>query len=90
MYLGRPWRPYAMTLYMNTQLPAVIRSEGWDNWGNAANEQTARYMEYNNTGAGANTAKRAGWSKILSAAEVAEYSLEKVMREWKPEQFKSE
>jgi pectin methylesterase-like acyl-CoA thioesterase/acetyl esterase/lipase len=85
MYLGRPWRPHAMTLFMNTQLPVVIRPAGWDNWGNAANEQTARYMEYNNTGAGAATAKRVKWSKVLTDTEAEEYTLEKVMREWKPD-----
>ncbi|MDR0811960.1 MAG: hypothetical protein LBN23_06805 [Paludibacter sp.] len=41
-------------------------------------------MEYNNSGAGANTSKRAAWSRILTAAEVAEFTLENVMKEWKP------
>ncbi|GHT38067.1 hypothetical protein AGMMS49965_00320 [Bacteroidia bacterium] len=80
MYLGRPWRPYAMTLFMNCQLPENINSAGWDNWRNEENEKTARYMEYNNTGKGAATNQRARWAKVLTAKEAAAYTLEKVMK----------
>ncbi len=34
VYLGRPWRAYAMTLFMNCHLPQGITPEGWDNWRN--------------------------------------------------------
>ncbi len=78
-YLGRPWRSYAMTLYMNCQLPKGIRSVGWDNWKNAENEKTARYMEFNNTGPGADTSGRT-WSKVLTKKEAAEYTLENVLK----------
>jgi pectinesterase len=78
-YLGRPWRSYAMTLYMNCQLPKGIRPVGWDNWRNAENEKTARYMEYNNTGKGADTSVRT-WSKVLTKKEAAEYTAENVLK----------
>jgi len=78
-YLGRPWRAYAMTLYMNCQLPKGIRAIGWDNWKNEANEKTARFMEYNNTGEGAVTTGRT-WSKVLTAKEASAYTVEKVMK----------
>ncbi len=87
MYFGRPWRPYAMTVFMNTYVPAEIRPEGWHNWDKASNEQTARYMECNNFGPGAGTAKRAGWVKILMSDEASEYTLANVMQseeEWSP------
>lgn len=84
MYLGRPWRSWAMTLFMNCDLPEGIRPEGWDNWRNPENEKTARYMESGNTGAGAKTDGRAGWARQLTAAEAARYTLENVMKEWKP------
>lgn len=71
VYLGRPWRPYGYTLFMNCELGAHIRPEGWHNWGNADNEKTARYLEYNNTGAGAANAKRASWSRQLTKKEAA-------------------
>ena len=68
-YLGRPWRPYAYTLFMNCELGGHIRPEGWHNWGKESNEKTTRYIEYNNRGAGANTSKRCAWSKQLTKKE---------------------
>lgn len=88
LYLGRPWRPYAMTLFMNTELPEGILSEGWNNWRNPENEKTARYMEYNNTGKGCATSKRVKWAKVLSKKEAEEYTLKHVMKgydNWFPE-----
>jgi pectinesterase len=89
VYLGRPWRPYASTLFMNCNLPAGINPEGWDNWRNAENEKTARYMEYNNRGAGAGTSQRAAWIKLLTDREAKEFQVEKVMTlldGWNPAQ----
>lgn len=88
LYLGRPWRPYAMTLFMNTELPEGILSEGWNNWRNPENEKTARYMEYNNTGKGSATSERVEWAKVLSKKEVEKYTLKHVMKgydNWFPE-----
>lgn len=80
VYLGRPWRPYAYTLFMNCDMGAHIRPEGWHNWGKATNEKTARYMEYGNTGPGASTAKRAPWSHVLSKKEAQRITLEEVFQ----------
>ena len=88
VFLGRPWRPYAYTLFMNCELGKHIRPEGWNNWGNKANEQTARYLEYNNTGEGANSKKRTNWSHQLTKKEAAQVSLRNVFRlekNWIPE-----
>lgn len=68
-YLGRPWRPYAYTLFMNCELGSHIVTVGWNNWGNKDNEQTSRYYEYNNRGAGAKTEGRAPWSRQLTKKE---------------------
>ncbi len=78
VYLGRPWRPYAYTLFMNCQMGGHIRAEGWHNWGKTDNEQTARYLEYNNTGAGATTGARAPWSRQLTKKEAARITPETV------------
>ena len=71
VYLGRPWRPYAYTLFINCELGSHIVAEGWHNWNNADNEHTARYMEYNNRGAGASPGQRVSWSHTLSKKEAA-------------------
>lgn len=88
MYLGRPWRAYAMTLFMNCSLPKGIKPEGWDNWNSEANEKTARYMEYNNKGEGAVTDNRVKWTKILTSAEAKEYTVQNVLSgcdNWNPQ-----
>ena len=72
VYLGRPWRPYAYTLFMNCEIGSHIVPAGWHNWGNKDNEQTARYLEYNNAGPGAATKERAAWSRQLTKKEVKE------------------
>lgn len=79
VYLGRPWRPYAHTLFMNCEIGGHIRPEGWHNWGKETNEQTTRYEEYNNTGAGAATAKRAAWSRQLKKKDVSGITIENVL-----------
>ncbi|MDR0574064.1 MAG: pectin esterase [Tannerella sp.] len=80
LYLGRPWRQYAMTLFMNCELPESIVPQGWHNWGKEENEKTVRYMEYNNSGPGAATTQRVGWSKILTAKEARKYTIKNVMK----------
>jgi pectinesterase len=81
VYLGRPWRPFAYTLYMNCDLGRHIRPEGWFNWSNPENEKTARYLEYNNTGAGAKTSNRVGWCRQLTKKEAAKITLSEVFKE---------
>lgn len=77
LYLGRPWRDYGYTLFMNCDLCKEIRPEGWHHW-EEHREKTARYMEYNNFGEGAATDKRVSWSRQLSKKEAATITLENV------------
>ena len=79
LYLGRPWREYAYTAFINCELPKQIRPEGWHNWGRAENEQTSRYCEYGNKGEGANLDKRVSWSKKLTENEPQTITYENVM-----------
>ena len=81
VYLGRPWRPYAYTLFMNCELGSHIVPVGWHNWNNTDNEKTARYLEYNNTGEGAKTPERAPWSKQLTKKESAQVTLANVFKQ---------
>ena len=75
VYLGRPWRPFAATIFMDCELGKHIRPEGWHNWNNAKNEETARYAEYGNNGEGASTKNRVKWSKQLTKKEAAKVTL---------------
>lgn len=84
VYLGRPWRPYAQAVFLNCDLAAMIKVEGWNNWGKTSNEQTAFYAEYKNKGTGSLTEKRVNWSKQLNDQEAAEYTVEKIFKGWVP------
>ena len=77
VYLGRPWRDYGYTLFMNCELPRQIRPEGWHHWREEA-KKTARYLEYNNHGEGADTRQRVSWSRQLTAQEAKQVSLMRV------------
>jgi pectinesterase len=78
LYLGRPWRANAKTVFIRCDLPKTIAPEGWDNWNNAENEKTVFYAEYKNTGSGAAIAQRAKWTKQLNDKEVKLYSVKNI------------
>lgn len=78
-YLGRPWRDYAQTAFLNCEMAEVVRPEGWHNWGKPFAEKVARYAEFQSTGPGANAAARVPWSRQLTADEAKEFTIEKVL-----------
>lgn len=88
VYLGRPWRDYAQTVFLNCRMSKVVKPEGWHNWSKPNAEKTAFYAEYHSTGAGANPQARVAWSKQLTDSEAAKYSLQQVLGgkdNWNPE-----
>lgn len=84
-YLGRPWRPNAKVVFINTEMGAHISPVGWNNWNSAENEKTVFYAEYKSYGPGANPAGRAKWSKQLTANKARKYTLKNVFGNWIPE-----
>jgi pectinesterase len=87
MYLGRPWRDFAAVTFLNTEMPAAIRPQGWHNWDQPKRESTARYAEFGSTGPGANPAGRVKWARPLSESEAAALTPEKVLAgsdDWRP------
>jgi pectinesterase len=83
VFLGRPWRPYAKTVYINCELGSHILPEGWNPWKGDAmfpdKEKTAYYAEYGNTGAGASRTERVTWSRQLTAEEVKLYTVKNIL-----------
>ena len=74
VYLGRPWRPFARTVFLECEMGDHIRREGWHNWNKKDAEKTSFYAEYGNYGPGAPTGGRAGWSHVLSDRQAREYA----------------
>lgn len=75
VYLGRPWRPYAKTVFINCELGKHITPEGWKAWSNKDDKTTTFYAEYKNYGKGANTDNRVKWANILTDKETSEYEI---------------
>ncbi|KAA9332495.1 pectin esterase [Hymenobacter busanensis] len=82
--LGRPWRPYAKTVYLQCELGRPIAPEGWDHWGKETNKQTAYYAEFQSRGPGAASKQRVPWSHQLTEDEAKLYTLPNVLHGWDP------
>lgn len=82
--LGRPWRPNAKVVFLNTEMGAHIISTGWGNWKNPENEKTAYFAEYNSTGPGANAKGRVAWAHQLTKAEAKQYTLKAIFAASEP------
>ena len=86
-YLGRPWRDYAQTIFLFTEMSSNVRSEGWDNWKKSYAEKVSRYAEFGSTGPGANPTARVPWAKSLSEAAALALTAQKVLSgndDWNP------
>ncbi|MEK4286699.1 pectinesterase family protein [Paenibacillus sp. FSL P4-0502] len=88
--LGRPWREYGSSTFINTEMGAHIRATGWHEW-YEGRSKTARFSEFLSYGEGANAASRYSWSKQITAEEAAAYTIEAVLGGsdgWNPQQSK--
>lgn len=79
VYLGRPWRDHAQTVFINTEMGPHIKKEGWHNWSKPHAEKTAFYAEYGSKGPGASEKGRVKWAKRLSNKQLAEYTVEQIL-----------
>jgi pectinesterase len=81
-YLGRPWRAYGATIFLNTEMSEVVRPVGRHNWTVPEREKTARYAEFNSGGSGAQTQARVTWARQLTEAEANAITLQKALGDW--------
>jgi len=73
VYLGRPWREFAKTVFLHCQLGEHIHPEGYTDWNKP--HEALLYAEYGCTGPGAAGA-RAPFARQLSAQEAKEMTYE--------------
>ncbi|HER09014.1 MAG TPA: T9SS type A sorting domain-containing protein [Bacteroides sp.] len=76
VYLGRPWKTYAQTVFFECIEYENINPLGWHVWG--GREETCFYAEYQCTGPGSDTTARVDWSHQLTSVQAAEYTLENI------------
>ena len=81
VYLGRPWRIYAKTVYIECELGKQIKPEGWENWSKPEAEKNSFYAEYNCKGEGFQPSKRVNWSHQLTKKEAGQYSIENILKD---------
>lgn len=82
VYLGRPWRNYAKTVFLECTLEEHIQEEGWHDWDKKEAHSQTFYAEYQSLGAGAAPEKRAVWSYQLDKIQAAFYTKENVLGDW--------
>lgn len=78
-FLGRPWRIYASTIYLNCEMTDVVRPEGWNDWKKAEAHTTARYAEFGSYGDGGSPTNRPDWTKQLTKGEAGKFTVAKVV-----------
>jgi polygalacturonase len=91
IFLGRPWRPYATVVFLNTDLEAGVEAAGWREWhpGETHSLETAFYAEFRSRGRGSDVKQRESHSKQLSSEDVRMYSLTEFLSRpdgWNPAQ----
>lgn len=73
VYLGRPWRDFAKTVFVNTEIGEHVVPSGWHDWGRETARSTVFYGEIQSRGPGANEEGRVAWSHLLPPAEIEKY-----------------
>ncbi len=89
VYLGRPWRHYAKTVFIDCTMGDFIIPCGWNNWKSEEKEKTAFYGEYNSrdyNGKETDLSQRVTWTHAINPHD---YSIDKVLSDAnKPEWYR--
>ncbi|XVF58757.1 hypothetical protein PTKIN_Ptkin07bG0092200 [Pterospermum kingtungense] len=75
-YLGRPWKEYSRTVFINCVMEALISPEGWMPWSGDFALKTLFYGEFGNSGPGSNVSMRVPWSSQIPSQFVYAYSVQ--------------
>lgn len=91
LYLGRPWKSTARTVWIRCVFPPQICPEGWCDWHDSARKGDVYYAEWGCTGVGADRSGRVAWSYALTDAEAASYTPERIFaKKTGSEQFRAD
>ncbi|XP_047939247.1 probable pectinesterase/pectinesterase inhibitor 17 [Salvia hispanica] len=88
-FLGRPWKEYSRTIFMQTYLGSLVDPAGWLEWDGNFALNTLYYGEYRNSGPGSPTGRRVRWRGyrvITSATEAGRFTVANFIagRSWLP------
>lgn len=79
VYLSRPWRIYAKSVFLNCEMSGQIREEGFHDWNKPESHSTCYYAEYNCYGDGYVPDKRPAYIHQLTDEEAKIYTRENVI-----------
>ncbi|XP_004494389.1 pectinesterase [Cicer arietinum] len=77
-YLGRPWKQYSRTVYLQSLIEDLIDPAGWLPWNGTFALDTLYYGEYKNRGPGSNTSARVTWPGyrvITNTTEASQFTV---------------
>ncbi|KAL5995066.1 putative pectinesterase/pectinesterase inhibitor 47 [Asimina triloba] len=76
-YLGRPWKEYSRTVYMQSFIDGLIDPAGWLEWNGTVGLSTLFYGEFDNYGPGANRSGRVQWPgySMMNASQALNFTV---------------
>lgn len=88
-YLGRPWKEYSRTVYMQSYIDTLVNSAGWREWSGDFALSTLYYAEFSNKGPGSNTTGRVTWPgyRIINATDAGNFTVSSFLLgdDWLPQ-----
>ncbi|KAL8101005.1 putative pectinesterase/pectinesterase inhibitor 7 [Apium graveolens] len=88
-YLGRPWKEYSRTVYMQSYIDTLVNSVGWREWSGDFALSTLYYAEYSNNGPGSNTTSRVTWPgyHMINATDAGNFTVSSFLLgdDWLPQ-----
>ncbi|XP_076901150.1 putative pectinesterase/pectinesterase inhibitor 24 [Bidens hawaiensis] len=76
-FLGRPWKNYSTTVFMNSMMGSLIDPKGWLPWVGSSAPFTIFYAEYANYGPGGVTTNRVTWKglKFITSKQASKFTV---------------
>jgi pectinesterase len=79
VFLGRPWREHAQTVFIDSSMGAHILPAGWHDWDKPSARETTFYAEHASSGPGGKSEGRVAWSRQLDDADAARFNVERLL-----------
>jgi len=87
-YLGRPWKEYSRTVYIESFMDGLIDPKGWTEWSGDFALSTLYYAEFANWGPGSNTSNRVTWEgyHLMDQKDALDFTVQKFIQgdKWLP------
>ncbi|KAA8514779.1 hypothetical protein F0562_017958 [Nyssa sinensis] len=76
-FLGRPWKNYSTTVYLQSMMGSLIDPKGWLPWTGNTAPDTIFYVEFQNFGPGASTKNRVKWKglKNITSKQASKFTV---------------